>query len=529
MKTLTCAVILLFCDVFPADAQRVYSGCLTPPSTFGNVWYVDPIHGWTAAAGGDGSKASPWNSLEAVFQATTGYNYPLLTTAPYRNAYGYVPGPNAGPIEPGDEVLLMSGNYGAVSVGQYKAPVNNPSFVTIAAAPGQTPVFTSLTVSGSSGFVFSGIKVQSLQTVQYQAPIVNVGDQGASYPTSNIVLTNMNVSAADPSVYATWTQAQWTANTRVGISAIGSNNGANTTCVSITNSHITANHFGAEMMANNSLLSGNEIDHFGDDAVNYAASNIAMTRNYVHDALNFNIGAHMDAFQGYAGSAVAPATYYQFNNVLIAGNTIIDRVDPNLRFPIWLDGIDDYSAGIAAYNNVFVVNNVIVTSSGNGIVFGNLTNSIIANNTLIPDGIETGFPFITIQPTTAGFTDAYLRVFNNLTSGLNMQSQDPTITADHNVVMTGAGGPLIFWYIKGVGTYIGKPGTYGNANLIDGCGTACEFGAGYSPSTFTYNLMLQANAPAIGAGSATGAPSLDILGDERTTTQEDAGAYSYPQ
>ena len=48
-----------------------------------------------------------------------------------------------------------------------------------------------------------------------------------------------------------------------------------------------------------------------------------------------------------------------------------------------------------------------------------------------------------------------------------MQSQDPTITADHNV-MTGASGPLIYWYVKGVGTYIGKPGTYGNANMIDG-------------------------------------------------------------
>src|SRR5579863_9425277 len=209
MKTLSCTIILLICCVFPAYAQQVYQGCRTPPSTFRYVWYVDPVHGWTAAAGGNGSQKSPWNSLEAVFQATTGYNYPLLTTAPYRNANGYVPGPAAGPIEPGDEILLMSGNYGAVSVGQYEAPINNPSFVTIAAAPGQTPVFTSLTVSASSGFVFSGIRVRSLQTTQNEAALVNVGDQGASYPTSNIVLTKMNVSSAPPSVYSTWTQAQW--------------------------------------------------------------------------------------------------------------------------------------------------------------------------------------------------------------------------------------------------------------------------------------------------------------------------------
>jgi hypothetical protein len=525
MKTLGCAVFLLLCYVFPAHAQLVYNGCRTPPSAFRHVWYVDPVHGWTAAAGGNGSQTSPWNSLEAVFQATTGYNYPLLTTAPYLSANGsFVPGPNAGPIEPGDEVLLMNGNYGAVSVGQYEAPINNPSFVTIAAAPGQTPVFTSLSVSASSGFVFSGIKVQSLTTTKYEGAIINVGDQGASYPTSNIVLTNMNVSAADPSVYSTWTQAQWEANTRVGINALGSSNGANTTCVSITNSHITANHFGIEMMANNSLLSGNEIDHFGDDAVDYAASNIAMIKNYIHDALNFNVGAHMDAFQGYAGTPVAPATYYTFNNVLIARNTIIDQVDPKLPFPIWLDGIDDYSYATAVYNNVDVINNVVVTSSGNGIVFGNLTNSTIANNTVVQDGVLTGFPFITIQPTTAGLTDANVRVFNNLTSGLNMESRDPTITADHNVVMSGAGGPLIFWYVNGVGTYIGKPGTYRNANLVDGCGAACEF-INFKPSTLTYNLSLLASAPAMRAGSATDAPALDILGTARTVPY-DAGAYS---
>jgi hypothetical protein len=75
---------------------------------------------------------------------------------------------------------------------------------------------------------------------------------------------------------------------------------------------------------------------------------------------------------------------------------------------------------------------------------------------------------------------------------------------------------------------MGNPGTYGNANLIDGCGTACEF-VNFSPSTFTYNLMLQANAPAIGAGTANGAAPFDILGYPRNTQQEDAGAYSYPK
>ncbi len=528
MKTLSCAAFLLLCYVFPAHAQQVHAGCRTPPSTFRKVWYVDPIHGWTAAAGGNGSKASPWNSLEAVFEATTGYNYPLLTTAPYRNANGYVPGPNAGPIEPGDEVLLMSGNYGAVSVGQYKAPVNNPSFVTIAAAPGQTPVMTSLTVSASSGFVFSGIKVQSLQTVQYQAALVNIGDQGASYPTSNIVLTNMNVSAADPAVYSTWTQAEWAAKTRTGVSANGSDNGANTTCISLTNSLITANHFGVAMMANDLLLAGNELSYFGDDAVDYAASNILMINNYVHDALNFNIGAHMDAFQGYAGTPAPGAKYFTFSNVFIDRNRIIDQASINNPFPTWLDCIDDYSYELVVYNAVDITNNVCVTSSPNGIVFINLKNSIIANNTVILDGLDGGgSPFITIETSTAGLKNATVRVFNNLTSGLNMQSPDPTVTADHNVIPHKPKGPSIYWVVNGVGTYIGAPGTYGNANIIDLVGPASEF-VDFNPSTLAYSLGLKAGARARGAGSAQGAPLIDVLGVARTVPY-DAGAYAYPQ
>jgi hypothetical protein len=114
MKTLGYAVILFLCCVFPVDAQQVAHDCAGPPSTFRNVRYIDPVNGATAAAGGNGSQAHPWNSLQAVFEPTTGYTYPLLTTAPYRywpkGAPGYVfaTGPGAGPIKPGDEILLMS-------------------------------------------------------------------------------------------------------------------------------------------------------------------------------------------------------------------------------------------------------------------------------------------------------------------------------------------------------------------------------------------------------------------------------------
>jgi hypothetical protein len=164
MKTLGYFVIMLFCLAAPVRAAQVYNGCATPPSTFRHVWYFDPVHGKTQAAGGNGSQASPWNNLEALVQAKPGYTYPLLTTAAYPHGQPAVvaPGPNAGPIAPGDEILLMSGNYGDLWLNVWNTEIANSAFVTIAAAPGQAPVLTSIFVAWTNYWAFNGLKVQSL-------------------------------------------------------------------------------------------------------------------------------------------------------------------------------------------------------------------------------------------------------------------------------------------------------------------------------------------------------------------------------
>ncbi len=515
-----------------ARAAQVYPGCVVPPTTFNHVWIIDPVNGKTPAAGGLGTQAAPWNSLQAAFSVEPGYSTPLLSTAPFRHlnpanpANGFSPG--GGPIQPGDEILLMSGEYGDISIGYWNIGVVNPQFVTIGAAPGQTPVLSSLAVTASSDFVFSGIKVQSLTSRQYQPALINIADRGSTLPTSNIVLSNVNVSAADPSVTAAWTQAQWEANTRLGINAFGSNNGANTTCVSIVGSHITAVHFGVQAMANQMLLTDNEIDHFGDDGVDYAASNLTMTKNYIHDVLDFGIHAHPDGFQGYPGKAVAPATYATFSNILIDSNRIIRRTDPNLPFPFWLDGIDDYSYQGVSYTGMTITNNVIVTTACAGILFGSISNSVIANNTIVADGPGAGgcSPGANVGNKTGdGPSSMDTRVFNNIASELGIYNISPGVTADHNVLLYKGRGAIIFWYVNGAGTYIGKPGVYGDHNIIVGRGADGEF-VNFDPAKLVFDLRLKPGARSIGAGSPDGAPAVDITGAARGKPV-DAGAYRY--
>jgi Right handed beta helix region len=535
VKTLSYVVIMLLSLVVPVRAAMVYSGCATPPSTFGKVWYVDPVNGKSPAASGTGSQAAPWNSLNGVLSGNwatagwtvPGYTRPLLSTAPYFHIVNGVRVDVADsignpPVHPGDLIMLMSGNYGDISIGAYAQEVVNPSFVTVQAAPGQTPVLSTLLLVSTTNWVFNGLKIQSLWTSANTQPLIYIHDQGASLQTSNIVLENMMVSSQDDA--EAWSQAQWIANARNGFFAWSTPGGTNTSCISFTGSHISNVRTGASIAANQLIFSNNQIDHFGDDGIDYAASNIAITHNDIHDNLNIGDGNHPDAMQGVIGFLPAGATVNYLKNILIDSNMVIRQTDPELSFPYFLQGIDAFDSD---WTNVTVTNNVVITSACQGIALSSIHSSLIANNTVVEDGLFST-PGCTAAidvggPSHEGPLSTNTVVRNNLSSQLNVDTRDSGVVADHNVVMCCVG-PEISWYANGVVQYIGKPGTY-NTNIIDTGGAKSEF-LNFNPATLTYNVMLKSGAQALGVG-ASGGPTLDILGATRATPTT-AGAYSYP-
>jgi Right handed beta helix region len=541
MKTLSYAVILLLYVAVPVRAAQVYSGCAVPPTTARHIWYVDPVHGKTPAAGGLGTQAAPWNSLQGVlagaWSATVtvpGYSRPLLSSVPYNhivNGLRVAVADNIGspPVQPGDTIMLMSGNYGDISLGNYNLPTTNSDFVTVAAAPGQTPVFSTLLIDRTNKWVFDGIKVQSLLgTNGNTKALVLVLDQGAAFPTSNIILENMQISTADN--MAGWTQAQWRTQARTGYQEVGSagsgrNGEPNITCVSMTGSHIQNVRFGAILVGNNSVFSNNVIDHFGDDAIDYAANNLAITHNNIHDNLNIGDGNHEDAIQGQNGPLAAGVAFDAFSNIVIDSNLIIRQTDPHLAFPTYLQGIDAFDED---WTNVTVTNNIIVTSACWGISFSSIHNSLIANNTVVNDGLVSTpgcTPSISVgDKTHEGPSSSNTIIRNNLTQQLDVYNLNSGVVADHNVAMC-CFGPGIAWYANGVLQYNSKAGTYTNGNIIDAGGAKNEF-LNFNPSTLTYTIMLKSGAQAVGAGVA-GAPTIDIAGIARKAPYT-AGAYSYP-
>ena len=543
MKTLGCVVIVLLAFAVPVRAAQVYSGCAVPSATYRHVWYIDPMHGKTPVAGGSGSQASPWNSLSGAISggwgasgySVPGYTRPLLSSVPYvhiANGKLVAVADQLGnpPIQPGDAIMLMSGNYGDIGIGDFDLPTTNSDFVTVQAAPGQTPVFSTLLLNRTNKWVFDAIKVQSLMgTNGNTQALVGLTDQGSAYPTTDIILENMQISSADST--AGWSQAQWVAQARwgfvaSGLAGNGTNGEPNTRCISLAGSHIQNVRVGAILAANNLLFTNNVIDHFGDDALDYAANNLAITHNTIHDNLNVGDGNHEDAMQGQNGPLAPGAALNYFSNILIDSNLVVRQTDPQLAFPQYLQGIDAFDED---WTNVTVTNNVVITSACHGITFESIHNSLIADNTVVEDGL---FPTpgcvaaINVGGATReGPVSTNTVVRNNLTSQLNIDTRDTGVVPDHNVVLCCGPGPFISWYVNGVAQFLSQPGAYMNGNIIETEGAKGEF-LNFNPATFTYTIMLKSSAQAIGAGVAS-APTIDIVGYTRTAPYA-VGAYSYP-
>jgi hypothetical protein len=479
------------------------SMCKVPPSAlaaFPHTWYIDPVNGKTVSAGGTGmSSATAWNSLQAVFTTQSGYTGPLLTTA----------SGGVGPIVPGDQVLLMNGTpaqYGTVIISN----INNPSFVTFAAAPGQTPILTALQASNVVDFVFRGISVQGLAgTGPGNGHLIQIYNSGVSTVTHDIVLDHVTAFSADNATVATWTQSQWQSLTNQGIQAFQAGIGG-TYCIEITNSRVYNTQNSLTLETDNSTVDHSEFDHFVQDDVDYAGNNMVFTHNHLHDLINTSSGAHIDFMQGFTFTA-GP----DYHDILIDSNVMIQQEDANLPFTGFAIALD---GGINLTDESWVrqaITNNIIAVGQHAILVGSCHDCLVSGNTMLLGSL-------TAQPTTNQglHPSTNLVIRNNLVSLLAVT--DTNAVVDHNIMMNDGLGSN---YLPANG-FFNTPGNYGNGNIMDVGGNPSEIVA-FNVSTVTYNFNLISTAPARGAGvMITPTTLIDNKGYWRAPTH-DVGALVY--
>jgi hypothetical protein len=253
--------------------------------------------------------------------------------------------------------------------------------------------------------------------------------------------------------------------------------------------------FGAVISGNNSLFSNNEIDHFGDDGIDYAASNISITHNTIHGNFDLGDGNHEDVMQGQNGALAMGVPYNSFSNILIDSNLVIRQTDPKLAFATYLQGIDAFDED---WTNVTVTNNVIITSSCWGIFYASRHSSKIikqyGGGRWRRCGHEKPSRKGRVSPldlvgdkTHEGPSSNGVIVRNNIASNLGIYNLNPTMTMDHNIASPLTGNARSSPEAR-FGVF--KPGVYGDHNLTNGRGAGGMF-VSFDPAKLVYDVTLK--------------------------------------
>lgn len=178
--------------VAPANAVEVYPSCAVPPSSpAGHIWTFDAVNG---SDQGDGSQARPWKTLQALTSPIVDLS-PLLSNFPFRRAPdGTIALNPDAPIKPGDTIRLMTGAYGALTIAAPAHALPNSEFITLEAAPGQTPLLQTLTFQGATKWYVRNIKLRAL--ADGWSPLVRISGS-ADARSADIVLDHLSMSSQD--------------------------------------------------------------------------------------------------------------------------------------------------------------------------------------------------------------------------------------------------------------------------------------------------------------------------------------------
>ena len=465
----------------------VASGCDRPPTeTRGRIFHIDPARG---SEHGDGSAGHPWRTLAEV----------MKRRQPEFRA--------------GDRLLLASGEHGGARITQ-----ENSGFVTIAAAPGAKPQIDGFMITdGAAHWIFEGLNIQ------YPKEGKRVAIGGGA---KNIIFDHNHISSADDVRH--WTPEDWA---KKGGGAFRLDERGGTRCITITNNDIRNVTNPVDLFSSDVLFEGNKIDHFGGDAIDYSGDNLVISHNMLTNAVGTGTGQHIDGMQGFTPGGPGRSRR-PYNHVTIDGNVLIRQTDPNLPFPVDMQGISAFDDD---WNNLTVINNIIVTNTYSGINFSSVHHGLIANNTVVSDEFKTvnvqpggakplimtgELVFITVGNKThqgSPSNDVVLR--NNISQSIMLAAQPGAIQVDHNTV-------YFRWMLRPplVARAVNDVGRLGKNNRIDR--NIVKGFVAFDPKTLTFNLHLRALSPAIGAGSDDRAPAHDADGVTRKPPI-DLGAYAY--
>ncbi len=372
-------------DSFPLAA------CSTPGPATGRVFHVDPVHGSPA---GDGSAANPWRDLNQLAAAGLIGEGKRDVRRADRLAARLLGGPPTVRVEPrpgvrvhtGDTVLLASGDYGDVDL----SGLANSGFVTIAAAAGAEPRFTSLDLSRASHFILRGITVTAEAAPAGRRHLVSVYAPGTAR-ADNIALEDLQIGLTRDIVT---TPPGDFANASDGVILAGD-------CVTLKDSRLHDLKSAINVYrGRHVLIAGNAVDGVAIDGIQYSGRDIVIRDNVFANQWQTPSELHPDCMQG-----VGPGQEDSFGPVTITGNICIralagtDAIRAGRGKDVfgWM-GINIFDGH---WRGVTVRCNIVLPGAQHGIALYGVGDALIEGNVVL--GMAEGRPsWITALPAQNG-------------------------------------------------------------------------------------------------------------------------------
>lgn len=352
-------------------------------------YYVDPA---TGSMANPGSSASPWSTLEAVFDANKTF-------------------------VAGDVIYLRNGYHGDPTVK------GNPTgTVTITAQSGHAPGVRSLEFYNASRWTVTKLAI-SPETSGTPAKIW-------------MVVLNSNcqlITIEDCDIYAEssiagWTLTDWQTRPGSGFNISAPNTTLRNNRISNVNFGITVN-----AAATGALVTRNTITNFCGDGIRGLSNNSVYEYNLVQNCFTVDDN-HDDGFQSWSGGVNGvPVGGGVVSNVVLRGNTFISFTDPNQPLKSRMQGIGCFDG---FFDDWIVENNLIVTDQIQGLAFYGARNCRIVNNTVIKNPINAHSlaPWLRVYPHKNGTPSSGNTVRNNLV--WSMSNAASVGTVDNNIVST---------------------------------------------------------------------------------------------
>ena len=432
-------------------------------AVFSTNYYCDPVNG---SMSNNGSLASPWGSLEAVFNQ--GVN-----------------------INGGDKLILLNGNHGFPKILGI-----NSSNVEIIPQNGHTPIINRLRIgntTAATNWLLNGLTIQSENVNQYPINLVELYPNATNITVINCTITsNQNTSS--------WNRNDWRTKANNGILSKGTGHKFNYN--TITNVAI-----GLSMLSDFSQFIGNTIQYFTIDGIRGLGNDCSYIGNEIKDNISvyYYSENHYDGFQSFSTTpSVGNGTV---SNVIIKQNTIINCTDNTRQFRGSMQGIGCFDG---MYHNWTIENNVIIVDNWHGITLAGATNCRIINNTVIdPYDISYQDPNDPQQFGNVG--PVWIKITAHKTDG---GVNSGTLSTNNTIIN----------YLTSTMQNDNNIGTVSNNILL---GTSSNY-ASHFANPPTYDLHLIASSSAIDAGTNSNAPNIDIENTARPQGNGiDIGAYEF--